>query len=92
LLLHRVEDRRRERKPDLYTCVDEGECKRVPLPQGPRCSAWQPLQTPLMALQTMAEARSITLDACARRFATLQAPDSGQGWLYHPWLGLTQKY
>ena len=61
------------------------------LPMGPRIAAWA---TPdyRQALQEMAEARQMEVDACARKFGSLDLPgrDGEQMWRYHPVLGFSR--
>lgn len=89
LLLHRIEKQHDRRGTDLYTCVDRAECKRLGLNQADRADTWQPTDTLIDLLVRMAEDRNVSLDTAARHFATLQAPESGAGWYWHPFLGLT---
>lgn len=88
LLLHRIEKQRDRRSPDLYTCVDRAECKRITLDCADRTDAWQAADTLLDLLEGMAEDRGTSMTDAARHFATLQAPKSQSGWFWHPFLGL----
>jgi len=38
-------------------------------------------------LVELADAEDITVLDAARRFASVEVPQSTQGWLWHPWLG-----
>lgn len=42
-------------------------------------------------LQEHAAFFDLSLDDCAKRFATVSIPDTTQGWRFHPWLGFTRK-
>jgi len=42
------------------------------------------------ALMEQAEAMGLSLDDCARRFATVSLPDATQGWRFHPVLGFVK--
>lgn len=93
LLLHRVDDGPR-RSESLYVCVQESmlqtvpETKLRPTPEH-RVQPW--MQLDLMdALRDLAQAQDLTLEQCARRYATASLPDTKQGWRWHPVLGFSK--
>ena len=55
---------------------------------GPGITPWGSFDL-LTLLREQAEFLDLSLDTCARRFTTVDVPESPQGWRYHPWLGFT---
>ncbi len=39
----------------------------------------------------LAEAQDLPLDRAARTFTAVEVPGNGQGWRWHPWLGVTKQ-
>lgn len=90
LLLHRVEEARSRREPALYVPIDDSQRHDIALTIGPRIAQWG--EHDLMTLLTeQAEDRDLSLQRCAEKFATVEAPRSEPGWCYHPWLGMWLK-
>lgn len=95
LLLHRVADG--PRKGDkLYVCVEQSQMHRLrdaqlwPSPQAP-VQPW--LAIDLMAeLTALAQDQGLSLEACAKRFATASLPDSAWGWWWHAALGFNRNH
>mgnify|MGYP001599469164 CR=1 FL=1 len=93
LRLHRVVDGDR-RGEQLYVCIDESLRTTIPdaqLRPSPQHSVlpWVPVDL-LQALQQLAEARGLSLEDCAKRFATASLPESTGGWLWHEALGFAK--
>ncbi|GHE40005.1 type I-F CRISPR-associated helicase Cas3f [Vulcaniibacterium thermophilum] len=85
LVLHRVEDGRLAPQR-LYVRIDAGLRHDVRPTLGERISAWT-LPDLMELLVELADAEDITVLDAARRFASVEVPQSTQGWLWHPWLG-----
>jgi len=90
LVPHRVEAphgvRRNER---LYVPAEE-MLDAIALKVAPSVSRWG--QFDLLSLVSgQAEAQDLSLQHAAEKFTTVEVPESGQGWLWHPWLGLIKK-
>jgi CRISPR-associated endonuclease/helicase Cas3 len=85
--LHRVTDGP-TRGQNLYVPVDRSECEHLPddLVTGERIQAWG-VANYLHALIRLADALEHPLDVCAKRFGVVAAPESQNGWRYHPVLG-----
>lgn len=45
----------------------------------------------LSLVNEQTEAQGLTFDQAARKFTTVEAPDSDQGWNWHPWLGVSKR-
>ena len=91
LLLHRVENGAR-RGDTLYVPVQDSQCSRVPekLLASPSVCAWP--QVKLMdELTALAQARGLSLQDCAQRYATASLPRNDNGWWFHEALGFTVK-
>ncbi|MEQ6437246.1 type I-F CRISPR-associated helicase Cas3f [Comamonas sp. w2-DMI] len=94
LLLHRVVDGERRGK-QLYVCIDE--TMRAPvadtaLRPGPQHSVQPWIQVDLLEeLRTLAQEMGLSLQDCAKRYATASLPDEGQGWRFHEALGFTKR-
>ena len=94
LLLHRVVDGDR-RGEQLYVCIDESMRHAVPdasLQSDPQHSVQPWGQVDLLeALRQLAEAQGLSLQDCAKRYATASLPDSQRGWWWHAALGFAKK-
>lgn len=88
LCLHRVEADPSRRGQNLYTPVDASQRHDVAIELGPRVTAWGQFDLDTL-LQAQADAHDLTLYEAACRFGQLEAPESTQGWRYHPWLGFS---
>lgn len=88
LQLHRVEKDRQAPGHRLYVPVDTSLRHDLNLAPGPGITPWGCFDL-LTLLRDQAEYLDLPLEACARRFATVDVPDCDQGWRYHPWLGFT---
>ncbi|MFC4728982.1 type I-F CRISPR-associated helicase Cas3f [Coralloluteibacterium thermophilus] len=90
LVLHRVEDDPLRRGRSLYVSIDRSLRQNVKLDPGARIDVWG--QFDLMALLAeQAEHLDLPLATCAERLATVEVPESAQGWRYHSWLGFGEK-
>ena len=93
LRLHRVVDGER-RGEQLYVCIDESLRTTIPdaqLRPRPQHSAQPWVQVDLLqALQQLAEARDLSLEDCAKCYATASLPASNGGWLWHEALGFAK--
>lgn len=94
LLLHRVIDGD-GRGEQLYVCIDESMRHTVPdalLQSSPQQSVQPWVQVDLLeALRQLAEAQGLSLQDCAKRYATASLPDSQRGWWWHAALGFAKK-
>lgn len=88
LLLHRVEEPSRRQATPLYVPVDQSQRLDVPLPTGAGISAWKHFDL-LELLEQQAAHADRPLEDCARRFTTVEVPDSPNGWRWHPLLGFS---
>ncbi|MFC6841029.1 type I-F CRISPR-associated helicase Cas3f [Xanthomonas theicola] len=90
LVLHRIEESGVRRGQTLYTAVERSQRHAVRLDPGPRILPWGEFD--LMALLAeQAEHLDLSPQHCAERLATVEVPESKQGWRYHPWLGFAAK-
>lgn len=92
LLPHRVEEIRGTRRGEkLYVPATE-MLHEIPLAPASRVSRWGKFD-PLAAVNEQAEAQDMSLRRAAEKFTTVEVPESesGQGWLWHPWLGYIKK-
>jgi len=90
LLPHRVEELRDGRRGQkLY--VPAGELlPPFSLDVAPNVSRWGEFDLPTL-VREQAEALDQSLERAAEKFTTVEVPESGQGWLGHPWLGYVKK-
>lgn len=92
LVPQRVEELRDGRRGEKLYVRARDLLHDVPVKAGPRVSRWGAFD--LLALVTeQAEAQDLPLDRAAQRFTTVEVPsvdDTPQGWLWHPWLGITK--
>ena len=91
LLLHRVQDGER-RYEKLYVLIHQSLCHPVPAAQlaSPSVSPWP--QVGLMEeLAALAQARGLSLEQCAERYATASLPESQAGWRWNERLGFSKK-
>ncbi|ARV18545.1 CRISPR-associated nuclease/helicase Cas3 subtype I-F/YPEST [Curvibacter sp. AEP1-3] len=91
LLLHRVQDGER-RYEKLYVPIHQSLCHPVPAAQlaSPSVSPWP--QVDLMEeLAALAQARGLSLEQCAERYATASLPESQTGWRWDERLGFSKK-
>lgn len=91
LQLHRVQDGER-RYEKLYVPIHESLCHPVPAAQlaSPSVSPWPQLGL-MEELAALADARGLSLEHCAERYATASLPRNDQGWWFHEALGFTVK-
>lgn len=45
----------------------------------------------LALVSDLAQTQDLPLDRAARKFTAVEVPDNGQGWRWHPWLGVTKQ-
>lgn len=91
LQLHRVQDGER-RYEKLYVPIHQSLCHPVPAAQltSPSVSPWP--QVGLMEeLAALAQARGLSLEHCAERYATASLPESQAGWRWDERLGFSKK-
>ena len=91
LQLHRVQDGER-RYDKLYIPIHQSLCHPVPAAQlaSPSVSPWP--QVGLMEeLAALAQARGLSLEHCAERYATASLPESQAGWWWDERLGFSKK-
>jgi len=91
LQLHRVQDGER-RYEKLYVPIHHSLCHPVPAAQlaSPSVSPWT--QVGLMEeLAALAQARGLSLEHCAERYATASLPESQAGWRWDERLGFSKK-
>jgi len=91
LRLHRVQDGER-RGDKLYVPVHQSQCHPVPEARlaSPGVSSWP--QVDLMEeLVALAQAQGLSLQACAKRYATVSLPECQAGWWWNERLGFTKK-
>lgn len=94
LKLHRVIDGER-RGEQLYVCIDETMRAAIPdavlrPSQEHGVQPW--IQADLLAeLRTLAQELGLSLQDCAKRYATASLPDEQQGWRFHEALGFTKR-
>ena len=91
LLLHRVQDGKR-RYEKLYVPIHQSLCHPVPAAQlaSPSVSPW-PQVNGMAELAALAQAQGLSLEQCARRYATASLPQHPSGWWFHEALGFTVK-
>ncbi|UJB66535.1 type I-F CRISPR-associated helicase Cas3 [Acidovorax sp. YS12] len=91
LVLHRIQDGER-RGDKLYVPVHDSLCHPVPETQLTSSSVSPWPQVELMEeLSALAQARGLSLQECAERYATASLPAHCDGWLFHELLGFTVK-
>lgn len=90
LVLHRVEDNGSLRGRSLYISVDRSQCQQLEIEPARGVSAWGEFDL-LALLLDHAEHLGLPLRACAEKLATVQLPESTQGWCWHPYLGFAPK-
>ena len=91
LRLHRVQDGER-RYDKLYVPIHQSLCHPVPAERltSPSVSPWP--QVDLMEeLTALAQARGLSLEQCAQRYATASLPECRAGWLWNEQLGFNRK-
>ncbi|MFP5485170.1 MAG: type I-F CRISPR-associated helicase Cas3f [Gammaproteobacteria bacterium] len=91
LQLHRVQDGE-QRYEKLYVPIHQSLCHPVPAAQvaSPSVSPWP--QVGLMEeLAALAQARGLSLEQCAERYATASLPESQAGWRWDERLGFSKK-
>ena len=91
LLLHRVQDGER-RYEKLYVLIHQSLCHPVPAAQlaSPSVSPWPQLGL-MEELAALAQARRLSLEQCAERYATASLPESQAGWRWDERLGFSKK-
>jgi CRISPR-associated endonuclease/helicase Cas3 len=86
LELHRVEEDNRQ---NLFVAIDRSQRHDVVLHSGSRIDSWGKFDL-MTLLAEQAEYLELSLRICAERLATVEVPQSRQGWRYHPWLGFAK--
>jgi len=91
LQLHHVQDGER-RYEKLYVPIHQSLCHPVPSAQlaSPSVSPWPQLGL-MEELAALAQARGLSLEQCAERYATASLPESQAGWRWHEQLGFNKK-
>ena len=85
LILHRIDGGSMSAEK-LYVRVDASMRHDVALALGQGIGTWGDFQL-MELLAERAEAEDTTLWEVARKFASVEVPQSTQGWRWHPWLG-----
>lgn len=93
LHLHRVVDGK-ERGEQLYVRIDDSQCHSVAAAQL-RPTAQHSVQPwvrvdLLQELRTLAEDKGLSLEMCAKRYATASLPEERAGWWWHEALGFSK--
>ncbi|ROO23817.1 type I-F CRISPR-associated helicase Cas3f [Salinisphaera japonica] len=88
LSLYRVEADPARRGQSLYVPVENSQRDNIALSCGPRVAPWGEFDL-YGLVDAQARVHDLTLHVAACRFSQLEAPDSAQGWRYHPWLGFS---
>ena len=95
LKLHRVVDGKQRGEP-LYVGIDDSMCHAVntqKLCPSPQHSVQPWVQVDLLQeLRTLAEAQGVSLQKCAKKFATTSLPDVQAGWWWHGALGFNKAH
>jgi CRISPR-associated endonuclease/helicase Cas3 len=89
LVLHRIEDDKIRRGRNLYVPIERSQRHDIKLEPGPRIGPWGEFDL-MTLLAEQAEHLDLSLRASAEKLATVEVPESAQGWRYHPWLGFTR--
>lgn len=91
LQLHRVLDGQ-QRDEKLYVPIHQSLCHLVPAAQlaSPSVSPWPQLDL-MEELAALAQARDLSLEQCAKRYATASLPQCQAGWWWHGQLGFNKK-
>lgn len=92
LVAHRVEDELEKAGQDPHV---QATLYEVPLEHAPGIEPWGAMDMPqlLDRVRELAEREDLPLRAAACKFTAVEVPPdrNGQGWLWHPWLGLTPR-
>jgi CRISPR-associated endonuclease/helicase Cas3 len=70
--------------------VEKSHNHRVDLPENPGISPWGAVNY-MSALLNLADGLEMDVEQCARRYGVITLPDSTYGWMFHPFLGFTEK-
>lgn len=91
LQLHRVQDGER-RYDKLYVPIHQSLCHPVPQARlaSPSVSPWPDVDL-MEELTALAQARGLSLEKCAERYAIASLPECQAGWLWHQQLGFNKK-
>ena len=93
-LLYRVEDSKDSprRGAKQYVCVQQSLCHPVlpKLLESPNVSSWPDVNL-LGELTALAQSKGVSLEDCAKRYATASLAENGEGWRFHERLGFTVK-
>ncbi|MHB1059212.1 MAG: type I-F CRISPR-associated helicase Cas3f [Rhodanobacter sp.] len=90
LVPNRVEDvHNGKRGEKLYVRADE-LLHEVTLEAAAGISCWGTFDLSSLVSE-QADAQDLPLDLAARRFTTVEVPQSDQGWRWHRWLGFTKR-
>lgn len=87
LRLHRIESLRGPSDDKLYVEVDRSQRRDVALTSAAGVSAWGSFDLMTLIVE-QAEHLGLSLEDCAKQFATVEVPDGDHGWRYHQALGL----
>ncbi|MDR3213031.1 MAG: type I-F CRISPR-associated helicase Cas3f [Azoarcus sp.] len=90
LILHRIEATR-PGQANAYTKLQDAYLASIDLRGllGPNIAPWGENDLPAL-LEEQAQARGLSLRACAQRFTTVNVIESERGWRYHPVLGFAK--
>lgn len=86
-----IDDKKGRRGDKTYVEAEKSNNKRIPdaKVQGEHITAWG-VSHYMEALTDLTTAMEISMELCAKRFATLSLPESTNGWRFHPALGFTK--
>nr|WP_283161869.1 type I-F CRISPR-associated helicase Cas3f [Xanthomonas nasturtii] len=87
--LHRVERSRDRHAADLYIRIEQSQRHDIALASAPGIGPWGRFEL-MDLLAEQAESLNVSLEVCARKFASVDVPASDTGWRYHPWLGFAK--
>lgn len=93
LLLHSVLDGQ-QRGEQLYVCIEQSMKAHIPdaaLRPTAQHSVQPWIRVDLLgALRVLAQEQGLSLEVCAKRYATVSLPDEQRGWRWHEALGFTK--
>lgn len=86
LVLKRVEEDRSNRRGEKLYIEVETQRQELELNPAPGIQRWS-ADDLLQLLEEHADVMNLSLRECAKRMATVEVPESTQGWRWHPWVG-----
>lgn len=89
LILHRIHQEARKGKSAIYTS-EGSRLHLLKLSFGRGVSHWGEFDV-MALLKELANAQELSLMECAKKFTTVNVPESARGWGWHPALGFTMR-